>query len=119
MLLRQLVADSPPAGLRLRLEHVWKVRNPAQPDRFFALGTIWTDAKTWISVGSVYDISGYSFRSPHPTFRSCRYACGLDLTPSTKFTLHPVPSSDPFNSEDFELIPFSKFSGRLPPCVPT
>ncbi|CAN0924552.1 hypothetical protein LINGRAHAP2_LOCUS34251 [Linum grandiflorum] len=132
MLLRQLAADSPPADLRLRLEHVWKLGNPGQPDRFFTLGTIWTDAEgvriqgvthkkfaallqTRISVGSVYDISNYSFRSPRPTLRTCRYPRWLDLTPSTKFTLHP--SGDPFNSENFELIPFSKFPGRLPSCA--
>ncbi|CAN0870763.1 hypothetical protein LINGRAHAP2_LOCUS9624 [Linum grandiflorum] len=119
-----------PTDLRLRLEHVWKVGNPAQPDRFFALGTIWMDAEgvriqgdthknfaallqTRISIGSVYDISNYSFRSPQPIFRTCRYPRLLDLTPSTKFTLHP--SGDPFNSENFALIPFSKFPGRLPP----
>ncbi|CAN0839799.1 hypothetical protein LINGRAHAP2_LOCUS2669 [Linum grandiflorum] len=85
MLLSEISFDNPPTELLLRLEHVWKLGNPSRTERYFALGTMWTDAsgvriqgdsprnfakalQDLISVRSIYKITGYTFRSPRPTF---------------------------------------------------
>ncbi|CAN0871675.1 Replication protein A 70 kDa DNA-binding subunit B [Linum grandiflorum] len=46
MLLRALSPADPPTELRLCLRHVWRHCNPADPEKFFAVGTAWTDAET-------------------------------------------------------------------------
>ncbi|CAN0900854.1 hypothetical protein LINGRAHAP2_LOCUS21070 [Linum grandiflorum] len=45
MLLTDLSAGEPPAKLQLRLQHLWRLCNPVEPDKYFALGTAWTDAE--------------------------------------------------------------------------
>ncbi|CAN0881852.1 hypothetical protein LINGRAHAP2_LOCUS14468 [Linum grandiflorum] len=45
MLLTNLSPGEPPAELRLRLQHVWRLCNPAELDKYSALGTAWTDAE--------------------------------------------------------------------------
>ncbi|CAN0912537.1 hypothetical protein LINGRAPRIM_LOCUS625 [Linum grandiflorum] len=133
MLLRKLTGADTSPNLELRLEHVWKLGNPAEPERYFALGTLWTDAegvriqggslrnfaptfKKRISVGCVYKIAGAVLCPPRPTFRACGFSNCPQITPSTKFESQP-PASDhaPFNREAFKFVPFSEFPSRLPP----
>ncbi|CAN0900860.1 hypothetical protein LINGRAHAP2_LOCUS21070 [Linum grandiflorum] len=47
MLLTDLSAGEPPAKLQLRLQHLWRLCNPVEPDKYFALGTAWTDAEVF------------------------------------------------------------------------
>ncbi|CAN0874963.1 Replication protein A 70 kDa DNA-binding subunit B [Linum grandiflorum] len=132
MLLSEISFDNPPTELLLRLEHVWKLGNPSRPERYFALGTMWTDAsgvriqgdsprnfanalQDLISVGSIYKITGYTFRSPRPTFRTCRFPRWLDLGPGAKFELQ-APPPVPFAPELFEFVPISKFPARVHSC---
>ncbi|CAN0839963.1 Replication protein A 70 kDa DNA-binding subunit B [Linum grandiflorum] len=132
MLIRHLASENPPTELVLRLQHAWKLGKPSQPDQFFAFGTLWTDAEgiriqgdshrnfaavlmKRISIGSYYKISGFTIRLPRPDYRTCQFPHWLSITPGTRFELQPLP--DPaFTSELFELVSFSQFPSRMPPC---
>ncbi|CAN0903426.1 hypothetical protein LINGRAHAP2_LOCUS22563 [Linum grandiflorum] len=47
MLLTDLSAGKPLAKLQLRLRHLWRLCNPAELDKYFTLGTAWTDAEVF------------------------------------------------------------------------
>ncbi|CAN1130719.1 hypothetical protein LINPERHAP2_LOCUS5989 [Linum perenne] len=122
-----------PPELHLRLLHAWKLGHPANPEQFFAYGTLWTDAEGTrvqgdsqrnfvailqkrIDVGSVYKISSYSITLPCPSFRSCSFPHCLSITAATKFALQP-PTTPPFLADSFEFVPFAKLPSRMPPCA--
>ncbi|CAN0881738.1 hypothetical protein LINGRAHAP2_LOCUS14407 [Linum grandiflorum] len=96
MLLRDLSPGEPPAELRLRLQHVWRHCNPAEPDKFFAFGT--------------------DVEPPPPLYRACRFRHWLALGPATEYELLPPDVGAAFKPESYEFVPFAQFPGRLPPC---
>ncbi|CAN0837906.1 hypothetical protein LINGRAHAP2_LOCUS1921 [Linum grandiflorum] len=134
MLLNFLSAGEPPAELRLRLQHVWRLCNPAEPDKYFALGTAWTDSEgtriqgdsvrafapyleQHLLVGSVYGITGFKLQPPRPSYRSCKFPQWLGLGPAANFELLPPEDAIAFKPESYEFVPFAEFPGRLPPCA--
>ncbi|CAN0873687.1 hypothetical protein LINGRAHAP2_LOCUS10446 [Linum grandiflorum] len=133
MLLRDLSPGEPPPELRLHLRHVWKHCNRAQPDKFFAVGTAWTDAEgtriqgdtlrpfaayleSNVFVGSVYATTGFTLQPPRPSYRACRFPHWLSLGLAVKYELLPPDTTSAFARESYEFLPFAKFPGRLPPC---
>ncbi|CAN0897201.1 Replication protein A 70 kDa DNA-binding subunit E, partial [Linum grandiflorum] len=134
MLLRALSPADPPTELRLCLRHVWRHCNPADPEKFFAVGTAWTDAEGTriqgdslrafapyleknVCVGSVYAVTGFTLQPPRPSYRACRFPHWLTLGPAAKYELLPPEVGASFKPESYEFVPFAQLSGRLPPCA--
>ncbi|CAN1726042.1 hypothetical protein LINPERHAP1_LOCUS333 [Linum perenne] len=132
MSLRGFSPESPPAELRLRLLHAWKLGNPATLDQFFAYGTLWTDnqgvliqgdshrdftsiLQKRVAVGSVYVVLNFSVCSPCPSFRTCAFPHCLGITTSTKFELQQSPEP-PFLSNAFDFEPIASLPARAHPC---
>ncbi|CAN0906515.1 hypothetical protein LINGRAHAP2_LOCUS24306 [Linum grandiflorum] len=69
-----------------------------------------------ITVGSVYKITGFLFRSLRPSFRTCRFPRWLDLSSATRFELQAPPSVS-FEPESFEFVPMPHFPARMHPCA--
>ncbi|CAN0920186.1 hypothetical protein LINGRAHAP2_LOCUS31890 [Linum grandiflorum] len=131
LLLRDLSPGEPPAELRLRLQHIWRHCNPAEPEKNFTVGTAWTDAEGTriqgdslrafapyleknVSVGSVYAITGFTLQPPRPSYHAFRFPHWLALGPATKYELLPPDVGVAFKPESYEFIPFAQFLAVSP-----
>ncbi|CAN0920352.1 hypothetical protein LINGRAHAP2_LOCUS31999 [Linum grandiflorum] len=66
-----------------------------------------------VSVGSVYDITGFTLQPPHPSYRACCFPHWLALGPAAKYELLPPDTASAFAPESYEFVPSAKFPGCL------
>ncbi|CAN0920742.1 hypothetical protein LINGRAHAP2_LOCUS32220 [Linum grandiflorum] len=130
--LKTLPLDRAEGTLCLRLLNSRRVGSSANPDQFFAFGTLWTDEERVIvegtsqrahadilgprlSIGSVYKISKFDLQMPRRSYRCSSFQRMLSLSLTTSFYLISKPSPD-FFLEAFEFVRFANLLSRIYPC---